>query len=97
MISDISLQWKPGCLIASDLSLLLSYFGQKPEKYDFINLSSMKEWVSSRIKNITIGVAITWRKIIREDIYNNKIKFANNYFHEIKDLPIPNKKIKIWH
>ena len=57
----------------------------------------MKEWVSSRIKNITIGGAITWRKIIREDIYNNKIKFANNYFHEIKDLPIPNKKIKIWH
>jgi hypothetical protein len=47
MISDISLQRKPGCLIASDLSLLLSYFGQKPEKYDFINLSSMKEWVSS--------------------------------------------------
>ena len=89
-----------GYPIASDLSLLFSYFEQKPEKYDFINPFSMKEyaaqapsetlkkWVSSRIKNNIIGGATTWRKIIREDIYNNKIKFANNYVDEIKDLTI---------
>ena len=97
-----------GYPIASDLSLLFSYFEQKPEKYDFINPFSMKEWaaqapsetlkkwVSSRIKNNIIGGATTWRKIIREDIYNNKIKFANNYVDEIKDLTIPNNKIKLW-
>lgn len=97
-----------GYPIASDLSLLFSYFEQKPQKYDFINPFSMKEWaaqapsetlkkwVSSRIKNNIIGGATTWRKIIREDIYNNKIKFANNYVEEIKDLTIPNNKIKLW-
>jgi hypothetical protein len=36
MISDISLQRKPGYLIASDLSLLFSYFVQETEKHDFI-------------------------------------------------------------
>ena len=97
-----------GYPIASDLSLLFSFFEQKPDKYDFINPFSMKEWaaqapsetlkkwVSSRIKNNIIGGATTWRKIIREDIYINKIKFANNYVEEIKDLTIPNNKIKLW-
>ena len=32
-----------GYPIACDLSLLFSYFEQKPEKYDFINPFSMKE------------------------------------------------------
>ena len=97
-----------GYSFASDLSLLFSYFEKKPEKYDFINPFSMKEWaaqapsenlkkwVSSRIKNNIIGGATTWRKIIREDIYNNKIKFANNYVEEIRELTIPNNKIKLW-
>jgi 5-methylcytosine-specific restriction protein B len=97
-----------GYPIASDLSLLFSYFEQKPPKYDFINPFSMKEWsaqapsetlkkwVSSRIKNNIIGGATTWRKIIREDIYNNKIKLAHNYIDEIKNLTIPNNKIKLW-
>jgi 5-methylcytosine-specific restriction protein B len=97
-----------GYPIARDLSLLFSFFEEKPEKYDFINPFSMKEWaaqapsetlkkwVSSRIKNNIIGGATTWRKIIREDIYNNKIKFAKNYVEEIKDLTIPNNKIKLW-
>jgi hypothetical protein len=56
----------------------------------------MKEWISSKIKTNIIGGATTWIIIIREDIYNNKIKFANIYVDEIKDLPIPNNKIKIW-
>lgn len=60
------------------------------------NLFSMKEWISSKIKTNIIGGATTWIIIIREDIYNNKIKFANIYVDEIKDLPIPNNKIKIW-
>lgn len=97
-----------GYSIARDLSLLFSYFEQKPEKYDFINPFSMKEWgaqapsenlkkwVSSRIKNNIIGGATTWRKIIREDIYKNTIKFANDYVSEIKALTIPNIKIKLW-
>lgn len=97
-----------GYPIARDLSFLFSYSEQKPDKYDFINPFSMKEWsaqapsetlkkwVSSRIKNNIIGGATTWRKIIREDIYNNKIKFSNDYVDEIKALTLQNKKIKLW-
>ncbi len=104
----VELITEKGYSIASDLSLLFSYFEQKPEKYDFINPFSMKtwgaqapsenlkKWVSSRIKNNIVGGATTWRKIIREDIYNNKIKFANNYVEEIKSLTIPSNKIKLW-
>ncbi len=97
-----------GYSIAKDLSLLFSYSEQKPEKYEFINPFSMsswagqapseslKKWVSSRIKNNIIGGATTWRKIIREDVYDNKIKFSNNYVEEIKELTIPQHKIKLW-
>jgi 5-methylcytosine-specific restriction protein B len=97
-----------GLQVANDLSSLFSYFEQKPEKYDFINPFSMnewgaqapseslKKWVSSRIKNNIIGGATTWRKIIREDMYESKIKFAHNYVEEIKLLTIPENKIKLW-
>jgi 5-methylcytosine-specific restriction protein B len=97
-----------GLSVGQKLSMLFNEIEQKPDKYEFINPFSMKEWaaqapsetlkkwVSSRIKNNIIGGATTWRKIIREDIYNDKIKFANNYVEEIKTLTIPNEKIKLW-
>lgn len=97
-----------GYSVGKNLSLLFNENEQKPDKYEFINPFSMREWaaqapsetlkkwVSSRIKNNIIGGATTWRKIIREDIYNDKIKFANNYVEEIKTLTIPNEKIKLW-
>ncbi|WP_179319969.1 McrB family protein [Winogradskyella helgolandensis] len=97
-----------GYPIAVNLSMLFGMDENKPEKYEFINPFSMKEWagqapsealkkwVSSRIKNNIIGGATTWRKIINEDIYSNEIKFTYNYVQEIKDLTVPNIKVKLW-
>ena len=97
-----------GFPIAANLSMLFGLDEVKPEKYEFINPFSMKEWagqapseglkkwVSSRIKNNIIGGATTWRKIINEDIYKNEIKFTFNYVQEIKELTIPKLKIKLW-
>lgn len=97
-----------GYPVAKDLSLLFAHNENKPNKYDFINpflmkewqkqapSESLKKWVTSRIKNNIIGGATTWRKIIREDIYEEKIKFSHNYVTEIKELCIPNNKIKLF-
>lgn len=90
---------------ALNMSLLYGPNEIKPEKYDFINPFSMSnwasqapsetlhKWVSSRIKNNIIGGATTWRKIINEDVYNNKFKFTYNYVDEVNLLTLGKQKI----
>ena len=105
---NVSIIGKKGLTVAHNLSMLFSSREERPPKYEFINPFAMskwadqapsetlKKWVSSRIKNNIIGGATTWRKIIKEDIYKDQIKFSYNYINEVKELTIPNTKINLW-
>ncbi|MFV0177849.1 AAA family ATPase [Empedobacter falsenii] len=96
-----------GFEIAYGLSSLFSPLEETPDKYNFINpfkmadwtaqapSENLKKWVNSRVKNNIIGGATTWRKIIKEDLYEGKIKFSNNYIDEILDLVFENEKIDL--
>lgn len=105
---NVSVIGDKGLTIAHNLSMLFSPNELRPDKYEFINPFSMKEWgdqapseklkkwVSSRIKNNIIGGATTWRRIIKEDVYKEQIKFSYNYVKEIKELTIPDAKINLF-
>jgi len=104
---SVDLISKNGIPFARNLSSLFDLNEVSPEKFEFINPFSMKrwgkqspsekleKWVKSRIKNNVIGGATTWRRIIREDVYNSEFKFSKNYVDEIKNLTLVNKKIDL--
>jgi len=87
-----------------DLSALFSSHEKAPEKYDFINPFSMKEWAGNptesmdkwmpaRAKNNILGGAITWRRILFQDMKTEDIRFHYDYLKELKDLTLGENKI----
>jgi 5-methylcytosine-specific restriction enzyme B len=89
-----------------EISSLFSKFEKTPEKYDFINpfsmrdwagnpTENMKKWMPGRVKNNIIGGATTWRPILNQDVKSGDIKFHYDYLSELKKITLDNNKINL--